>query len=67
VIETDELKIPHSDFHNRCFVLKPIVDIAPEFKSPVHHKTVLQIFNRCQDQTKIELVSTNWYSNGIEI
>ncbi len=35
VYETDDLIIPHPRMHNRCFVLKPICDMIPEFIHPV--------------------------------
>ena len=35
VMETPDLIIPHKDMHNRDFVLKPMVEIAPYAMHPV--------------------------------
>lgn len=66
IVKTDQLTIPHSDFHNRNFVLRPLADIAPDFVSPVHHETISQLLGSCQDETKIKLIATDWYINEIE-
>jgi len=39
-----DLRIPHNELQNREFVLKPLVEIAPEFKHPVLKKTIKQIY-----------------------
>ncbi|MEJ5284841.1 MAG: 2-amino-4-hydroxy-6-hydroxymethyldihydropteridine diphosphokinase [Brevinematales bacterium] len=44
VINTEDLKIPHYDLHNREFVLKPMLDIAPEYVHPVLKKTMREIY-----------------------
>ena len=48
---TDELTVPHADFHNRIFVLLPLSDIAPEMYSPVHKTTILKLLKKCKDTT----------------
>lgn len=35
IMDTVDLTIPHKDLHNRDFVLKPMVQLAPYFKHPV--------------------------------
>lgn len=42
-IETEELVVPHIDMENRYFVLKPLSEIAPNFRHPVLGKTVIQM------------------------
>ena len=64
IIETNELTVPHPDFKNRSFVLQPLKDIASELKSPKDRKTVAELLNNCKDDTKIELISKNWFING---
>ena len=40
VISTPSLTIPHPKFRERDFVLKPLVDIAPDLLDPVSMKTM---------------------------
>lgn len=44
IIDTEDLKIPHYDLHNREFVLKPLIDIAPEFVHPIFKKTIKELY-----------------------
>lgn len=44
VLYTKELIIPHIDMHNRCFVLEPLMQIAPYAVHPVLHKSVMQMY-----------------------
>jgi len=37
--------------HNRDFVLRPLVEIAPEAVHPVFHKTIQQLFDELHSQT----------------
>lgn len=43
VYEDDELVIPHIDLQNRYFVLKPLSEIAPNYRHPLTGKTVSQM------------------------
>jgi 2-amino-4-hydroxy-6-hydroxymethyldihydropteridine diphosphokinase len=43
IIETPELTIPHKRVDEREFVLRPLCDIAPEWKHPVSGKTVAEM------------------------
>lgn len=42
VYESDTLVIPHPDLHNREFVLKPLSNIAPNYRHPLLGMTVNQ-------------------------
>lgn len=44
VIDTDNLKIPHPDAHNRTFVMGPLSEIDPDFVHPVLKKKVKDIY-----------------------
>ncbi len=43
VYEDDELVIPHIDLQNRYFVLKPLSEIAPNYRHPLTGQTVSQM------------------------
>ena len=65
-IISENLTVPHPDFHNRNFVLLPLSEIAPELNSPVHEKTVSALLEKCGDKTQIKLWDKSWYTNGPE-
>ena len=49
VIDTEELCVPHVDMCNRDFVLKPLVELAPNKRHPISYKTsqeMLAMINR---------------------
>lgn len=46
IYEDDELIIPHVDMENRDFVLKPMCEIAPNFRHPVLGLTMTQLLER---------------------
>lgn len=43
VMDTPDLTIPHKDMHNRDFVLKPMVQIAPYTRHPVLGKSMIEL------------------------
>lgn len=44
VYEDEELIIPHVDMENRTFVLKPLLDLCPNKRHPIHGKTMTQLY-----------------------
>ncbi len=44
IIDTENLKIPHPDAHNRTFVMGPLSEIAPDFVHPILRKKVEEIY-----------------------
>ncbi len=62
VIETKTLIIPHPEIENRKFVLKPLFDIAPDFKHPVLNKTITQLLEQTPDESKLQKQS-KWLRN----
>ena len=45
VYASGDLVIPHIDMENRYFVLKPLSELAPNFRHPITHKTVTQMLS----------------------
>ncbi len=45
VIDTSELKIPHPEMSKRDFVLKPLVELWPEWIHPLLNKSSLQLYS----------------------
>lgn len=43
VYESEDLIIPHVDMENRYFVLKPLSELAPNYRHPLFGKTVTQL------------------------
>ena len=43
VLQTPELTLPHPAMHERCFVLAPLVEIAPKMQHPTLHQSVAEL------------------------
>jgi len=43
VIDSEALTIPHPDYINRDFVLKPLKEIAPDFVCPLIKKRIMDL------------------------
>jgi 2-amino-4-hydroxy-6-hydroxymethyldihydropteridine diphosphokinase len=57
VVDIPDLQIPHPRLHERQFVLKPMVEIAPDFTHPVLKKTVSDLLKECKDKSIVRLLS----------
>lgn len=44
ILDTPALKLPHPLMHERGFVMKPLVEIAPEIMHPILKKTMQYIY-----------------------
>ncbi len=49
VISDPGLEIPHPRMHKRCFVLRPLCDIAPDINHPVFGKDMRQLLDSVDD------------------
>lgn len=45
IIKIPELSVPHPRLQERDFVLRPLCDIAPDWKHPETHKTAVEMLN----------------------
>ncbi|MCP4373988.1 MAG: 2-amino-4-hydroxy-6-hydroxymethyldihydropteridine diphosphokinase [Deltaproteobacteria bacterium] len=50
VVNSENLTIPHSRMHKRCFVLKPLCDIDPEVIHPVFKKNIKYLLGNMDDK-----------------
>lgn len=49
----EDLQIPHTDLHNRIFVLEPFCEIEPEFIHPVLGKSIEELFLQLEKKDQI--------------
>jgi 2-amino-4-hydroxy-6-hydroxymethyldihydropteridine diphosphokinase len=56
IIEDQNLVVPHPLLYERNFVLVPLAEIAPDFRDPRTGLSVLQLKDRCRDDSSIERV-----------
>jgi len=56
VLDHPRLILPHPALHTRRFVLQPLADIAPEKTHPGSGLQVIELLDRCPDQSKLMLV-----------
>ncbi len=55
-VETDKITIPHPRLHERLFVLKPLMDINPDWKHPVLGKTVAELVRIVEKETELSII-----------
>lgn len=48
-----ELTIPHPRLHERDFVLKPLIDIDPDFVHPIFNKSLRDIYEDLKERSVI--------------
>ena len=47
VVRSEILNIPHIDLHNRCFVLFPLSELAPDLIHPVLKSSITELLKNC--------------------
>jgi 2-amino-4-hydroxy-6-hydroxymethyldihydropteridine diphosphokinase len=52
--DTQFLTLPHARFHRRRFVLVPLAEIAPHLVHPTLHKTITQLLEALDDNSKVK-------------
>jgi 2-amino-4-hydroxy-6-hydroxymethyldihydropteridine diphosphokinase len=67
VLDSDLLTIPHPDFQNRDFVLKPLSDIDPARINPGNQQTIQKLLNKCKKRNNLKKIVNHWYNDGAEI
>jgi 2-amino-4-hydroxy-6-hydroxymethyldihydropteridine diphosphokinase len=57
IIRQRRITVPHQFLHERNFVLKPLMDLIPDFKHPVLKKTIRYLFKHSQDKSRVSFVA----------
>ncbi|SLM30333.1 FolK [Desulfamplus magnetovallimortis] len=59
IFETEKVTLPHPRMHKRCFVLKPLCDIAPDAIHPVFRSTVKALLENIKNdpEQKVEIIN----------
>ncbi len=60
VIEEENLCIPHKYFHERAFVLVPLLELIPDFVHPVLNKTLIDLYEEIECPEDIYLYGTRF-------
>ncbi len=60
IMKTPELTLPHALMVERSFVLRPLVDVAPNWPHPVLEKNVLQLLDMLPDKDDPQKVAESF-------
>lgn len=56
IYEYENLSIPHKQMKNRSFVLKPMMDIIPEYINPENKLSLSEMYNSLDDDFNIKIL-----------
>lgn len=63
IINSDGLRVPHSEVESRNFVLVPLNDLAPELVHPVSKKTISEILAESKDELGVSVFGKLSFTN----
>jgi len=55
ITDTEILKLPHTRFHRRRFVLLPLAELAPQLMHPTLNKTIAELLEDLDDVSEVNL------------
>ena len=64
IIETESVMVPHKEIPNRKFVLKPLLELAPDYIHPFLKKTIIQLDAETTDTLEAFPVTRQHSENG---
>jgi len=67
IIATTDLIIPHPNLQKRQFVLRPLVDIAPQFYHPILKKDSRNLLQECKDKSDLERIDRKIYATRTQL
>jgi 2-amino-4-hydroxy-6-hydroxymethyldihydropteridine diphosphokinase len=50
---SDALHVPHLLLHERAFVLRPLVELAPELEHPILYRTMRELLDELEDEHEV--------------
>lgn len=56
-LQTEQLTIPHPRLHERNFALKPMMEIAPEYKHPITGENIKHLAENCSDTLAVTKIN----------
>lgn len=65
IITSELISTPHPQLHKRKFVLQPLNDIASKVVHPELEKSVLELLEACEDDSRIEPINI-WLKNPMK-
>lgn len=63
IYENETLKVPHSEYTKRLFVLLPLNEIATDLRDPLSGKSVRAILTACIDESAISIYKKDFSLN----
>lgn len=61
--ENERLKVPHSEYTKRLFVLAPLNEIATNFSDPLSGKSIKTLLKECIDESAISIYKKDFSLN----
>lgn len=52
IMEEEKLVIPHPDLQNRCFVLDPMMQLAPYYRHPVTGESIKEMWEKLKEKAE---------------
>jgi 2-amino-4-hydroxy-6-hydroxymethyldihydropteridine diphosphokinase len=60
VVDTEDLRVPHPEFHRRAFVLVPLAEIEPNLVHPVLGLTMAELLAKIEERPDVRRTSKPW-------